>query len=117
VDVFAHGGRLVLAGRARERVDVVEYANGRLRVRDRKNRALGIGAREARELFCAGLDRLLERNEAVGRKALDEPLVENAELDAGVLDERVLRVELTERVDLLVAQQRGGLRLRRRRPD
>jgi hypothetical protein len=62
-------------------------------------------AREACQFLGTRLDRLLQRDEAAGRKALDQTLVEDAQLDAGVLAQRVLRVELAERVDLLAAQQ------------
>jgi hypothetical protein len=109
VHVLAHGRRLILAGRPREREDLVEDPDGGLGIGDREDRALGVGAREAGQLFRPRVDRVLQRDEAVGRKALDEVLVEDAELQAGVLDQRVLRVELAEGVDLPGAQQRRGL--------
>ena len=107
--VLAHGRRLVLARGPREREDLVEDPDGGLGIGDREDRALGVGAREAGQLFRPRVDRVLQRDEAVGRKALDEALVEDAELQADVLDQRVLRVELAEGVDLLGAQQRRGL--------
>jgi len=79
VHVLAHGRRLVLARRAREREDLVQHPDGGLGIGDGEDRAFRVGARELAALLALVVGVLSARARTVGE------VIDDARITAEVI--------------------------------